>query len=137
MCCLRLLDGVLIQEVFPLYWYLCTRRHSPKDCNLYILRKQSIICVQVQRAVLDMTVTVWAEKGHEHLLNTKRELKPIHCHCRIVGVDIAKSFCEYQDNISAIKSDFLDRVKFIRLYERRSIRKLPRAIKILAPKLFF
>jgi len=42
-----------------------------------------------------MTAIIWAEKGHRHLLNTKQELKQIHCDCRIVVVDIAKSFCEY------------------------------------------
>jgi len=86
---------------------------SLKVCNLYILRKWSSICVQVQRELLDMTAKVWAEKGHGHLLNSKRELKPIHCHCRTVGVDVIKFFCEYQNNISAIKSDFLDSESYV------------------------
>ena len=74
-----------------------------------------------------MTAIFWVEKGHGHQLNTKQELKPIHCDCRIVDVAIAKSFCDYQNNISAIKSDFFDSVELIKLYERHSIRKLPRA----------
>jgi hypothetical protein len=32
-----------MQEVFPQHWYVWTRRHIPKDYNLYILGKYSVV----------------------------------------------------------------------------------------------